>query len=174
MKKLHEIIAPLEEWEEEWQETENSPERPGKEADVPEDEQDNKKLKVVLTELIIGIFFLGVLWEAAGVWFVKDKSGYTIGLLIGVMLAAAMAIHMAWSLERALELPQGDAQKKIQTNSICRYGIIAVVLGAVMCTDFANPLASFLGIMSLKVAAYLQPFTHKCLQKIYKNEEEPS
>ena len=178
MKKLHEIIAPLEEWEEQEELQDESEEGTGiltqTETAGSGETQDKDQLRHVLIELLVGIAVLGITWELIGVWFVKDKLGYCVGLLIGALLAAAMAMHMARSLDRALELPQADAQKKIRTNSICRYLIIVVVLGVVMYTGIANPLAAFLGIMSLKVAAYLQPFTHKYLQKIYKNEEEPS
>lgn len=174
VKKLHEIIAPLEEWEEDDQEGENPLEQYETEAGVPADDQDKQKLRHVLRELIAGILFFGIICEAVGVWFVKDRFGYTVGILIGVILAVAMAIHMAWTLDRALDLPQTDAQKKIRTGSISRYAIIVLILGIMMYTGFANPLAGFLGLMSLKVAAYLQPFTHKLLQKRFKNEEEPS
>ncbi|MDD3206330.1 MAG: ATP synthase subunit I [Lachnospiraceae bacterium] len=128
----------------------------------------------VLIELLAGILGIGILGELIGVWFVADKFGYSIGLLVGILLAMAMAVHMAWAINRVLDLDKGAAEKQMRANSILRYTFIVVALVIVMVTKTANPLAAFLGIMSLKVAAYIQPITHKLVQKISKNEEKAS
>ena len=47
--------------------------------------------------------------------------------------------------------------------------VIVIVMALVMVSGFANPLAAFLGLMGLKVAAYLQPFTHRICAKFYKD-----
>ena len=130
------------------------------------------KLNKVLLELLIAIIVCGVTFEAVGVWLVADKMGYSTGLLIGVLIALVMAVHMAWVLDMAVGLERGEAEKKIRLHSILRYLFVMIMLAIVMYTGIANPLASFLGVMSLKVAAYLQPITHKVMQKIQKNEEE--
>ncbi len=130
------------------------------------------KLNKVLLELLAAIVGCGVFFQAAGVWFVTDKIGYSTGLLIGILIALAMAVHMAWALDMAVDLERGEAEKRIRLHSILRYLFVTVMLAVVMYTGIANPLASFLGVMCLKVAAYLQPITHKFLQKIQKNEEE--
>lgn len=141
---------------------------------IPVDRKEDKIPHLILKELFVGILVFGLLCEFIGVWFVADKMGYCLGVLIGVILAAGMAAHMSWSLEKSLDLVQGEAEKQIRKYSVIRYFVIVVVFAVVMVTHLANPLAAFLGIMSLKVAAYLQPFTHKCYKKIYKDEEEPS
>ncbi|MDD2970957.1 MAG: ATP synthase subunit I [Lachnospiraceae bacterium] len=129
------------------------------------------KLPHVLAELIAGIVLCGIVLEIPGIWFVKDPLGYSVGLLIGIVMAVLMAVHMAWSLDKALDLVREDAEKKIRMNSMTRYFTIVIILGVMMYFRIGNPLAAFLGLMSLKVAAYLQPFTHKYMQKIYKNED---
>ena len=103
--------------------------------------------------------------EAVGLIFVKDRLFYSIGLLIGILCAMGMAVHMAWSLNMALDLGESGAVKKMQLHNLLRYGIVVVVIFALWLSGIGNPVVAFLGIMGLKVAAYLQPFTHKLFRR---------
>ena len=124
-----------------------------------------RKLNDALPALILGIFLWGVFWQLAGVWFVTDKLGCSIGLWIGVLIVVGMSIHMAWSLDIAVDCGEKGAASIMTKHNMIRYAVVVVVLGAVMVTGIANPLTAFLGIMGLKVAAYLQPFTHKLFRR---------
>lgn len=118
-----------------------------------------------LPDLFAGILIFGALAELIPVWFVNDKAGYTIGLLIGIVTAMFVAWHMAWSLDRAFDLDEGTATKRLQKNSAVRYGVQLTVLGILIITEAGNPLSAFLGMWSLKVAAYTAPFTHKLFRR---------
>lgn len=118
-----------------------------------------------LPDLLAGILIFGALAEIIPVWFVNDKAGYTIGLLIGIVTAMFVAWHMAWSLDRAFEFDEGTATKRLQKNSALRYGVQLIVLGILIITEAGNPLSAFLGMWSLKVAAYTAPFTHKLFRR---------
>lgn len=118
-----------------------------------------------LPDLFAGILIFGALAEIIPVWFVNDKAGYTIGLLIGIVTAMFVAWHMAWSLNRAFEFDEGTATKRLQKNSALRYGVQLIVLGILIITEAGNPLSAFLGMWSLKVAAYMAPFTHKLFRR---------
>ena len=122
-------------------------------------------LSDVLPDLLIGILLYGVVCEAVGLIFVKDRLFYSIGLLIGILCAMGMAVHMAWSLNMALDLGESGAVKKMQLHNLLRYGIVVVVVFALWLSGIGNPVVAFLGIMGLKVAAYLQPFTHKLFRR---------
>ncbi len=122
-------------------------------------------LSDVLPDLLIGILLYGVVCEAVGLIFVKDRLFYSTGLLIGILCAMGMAVHMAWSLNRALDLGESGAVKKMQLHNLLRYGIVVVVIFALWLSGIGNPVVAFLGIMGLKVAAYLQPFTHKLFRR---------
>ena len=122
-------------------------------------------LSDVLPDLLIGILLYGVVCEAVGLIFVKDRLFYSIGLLIGILCAMGMAVHMAWSLNMALDLGESGAVKKMQLHNLLRYGIVVVVIFALWLSGLGNPVVAFLGIMGLKVAAYLQPFTHKLFRR---------
>lgn len=118
-----------------------------------------------LWELILGILLYGCICQIIGLFFVENKFSYSTGLWVGLLTAVAAAIHMWWSLDRALDLDEGTAGKKLQAQSIVRYAIIVMVMAITMISGVTNPLAAFLGIMGLKVAAYLQPFTHKLIRR---------
>ena len=138
-----------------------------------EEKQGGKKKGIInntLLELFVGILFWGVICQAAGVWIVIDKPGYSIGLWIGIFLAALSGTHMWWALDRFLEYAGDAAVKLITRHNIIRYMVIVIVMALVMISGFANPLSAFLGLMGLKVAAYLQPFTHKICAKFYQDQ----
>ena len=122
-------------------------------------------LSDVLPDLLIGILLYGVVCEAVGLIFVKDRLFYSIDLLTGILCAMGMAVHMAWSLNMALDLGESGAVKKMQLHNLLRYGIVVVVIFALWLSGIGNPIVAFLGIMGLKVAAYLQPFTHKLFRR---------
>lgn len=121
-----------------------------------------------LFELLLGIIGWGVICQLAGVWFVSDKQSYSMGVWIGVVIAAGAAVHMWWGLDKALDASQDAAIKQMQKYNIIRYLVIVLAMGLVMVSGIANPLSTFLTIMGLKVAAYVQPFTHKICTKFYK------
>jgi heme O synthase-like polyprenyltransferase len=127
-----------------------------------------KKLKEInesLPDLILGILLFGILAEVLPIWFIQDKAGYTIGLILGVMTAVFAAWHMAWSMDKAFDYDEGTATKQLQKSSTLRYGVQLIVLGVLLVTGVGNPIAAVLGMWSLKVAAYLAPFTHKLIRR---------
>lgn len=126
-----------------------------------------------LIELLSGILLFEIVCELIGVFFVKDAVKYSAGLWIGAVLACASAIHMFWSLRCNFEM-NGNNEKGAQSYAIrynlIRYILIFAVFLVVCLTDFVYPLATFLGIMGLKVGAYLQPLTYKFILKIKKEK----
>lgn len=130
-----------------------------------------KQINRALVELWIGILFSGLVFQFAGMWLAEDKLLYTVALWIGIILALVTVVHMYRTLDQALDLGAG-AQKAVTVANMVRYACIVIVFVIVMLTKVLNPLITFLGIMSLKVAAYLQPFTHKLCNKVF-HEVDP-
>lgn len=126
-----------------------------------------------LFELWIGEIFFGILCQlvgiVVGVCILKRPVGlYSIGLWIGVLTAGLGSYHMWYSLEIATTLPEKEAGKMMGTRYLIRYVALIIVLGVLYYTNIGNAFAAFLGYMSMKAAAYLQPFTHKLSSKIYR------
>lgn len=119
----------------------------------------------------IGMLFFGVCCQAVGALVVKDQGRYAGSLWFGIAFAFAASIHMYRTLERAMAVG-ADASKLMTRGYLFRYGMIAFVLILISLTEMLNPLIVFLGYMSLKVTAYIQPFTHKLCNILF-HETDP-
>ena len=119
-----------------------------------------------LLEMWLGTVLFGAVCQLGLVWFLKDKLGYSIGLWLGIMAALLTIFHLSVSLEKALDLDEGGAKKHMVTQNLVRYFVLILFLVVLMITDFANPLAAFLGLMGVKAGAYLQPVLYKVFGKI--------
>ena len=134
-----------------------------------------KKHNTTLIELWVGIVFVALICLLAGIWFVENELAYALGILVGGITATYLAWHMARSIDKMLDRAEagGDAGAGMRVSSLLRYGIVVLVLVAsAMMPEWVNPISVFIGIIGLKVAAYLQPFTHKIVFKVFGWEEE--
>ena len=131
-----------------------------------------KRWNRTVLELESGILLFGLVCQAAGVWFVQDKASYSVGLWIGIGMAALCGIHMYITLDRAFDGPEGDVGRRMTVANITRYVVIVVVFMALAAAGIGNPIVTFVGIMGLKVAAYMQPFTHQLTNKLF-HETDP-
>lgn len=127
-----------------------------------------KKIDETLKVLMIGILVFGVVCQLGGMFFVESMLKYTLGLWIGIALALACAWHMWWTLDKNMTRNadnEGAAKAYSIKHSVLRYTVICVVFVGLCLTDFAYPLAAFLGVMGLKIGAYLHPVINKILHK---------
>lgn len=123
-----------------------------------------KRINPALPQLIVGILLYGIVIQLTGMWFVKDKQAYTLGLWIGVALAIGMAINMAIVILDAVD-GMATTGRTVRTGfwSVLRYVVVVGVFVAAWYFELANPLIMFLGLMGLKVSAYLQPIFSKII-----------
>lgn len=129
------------------------------------------EINTALPGLWCGTFLYGMVCQVIGIFLPIDRVKYSIGLWIGILMAAAMAFHMSYILFTSLELGAKNAQAAITKHSMLRYFAVVVILGILMMTDFSNPIAAFVGVMGLKAGAYLHPFMIK-IGKLLKNQRE--
>lgn len=128
-------------------------------------------LKRTVLELLLGILLFGLLFEFAGLLFVTDKLSHSVGIGCGVLIAAGMAIHMAYNINDALDWDAEQAAKALRRGSMLRYATVVLITMLLAYFKIGNVISCFLGIMSLKTAAYSQPVVHKVINKIFKIEE---
>lgn len=121
------------------------------------------KINPVLKELIIGIILFGIVCQIIGAFFTKDQLRYALSLWLGCIGAVAWAIHMYYTLDRALDMDEGNASKAARNGYMIRYGVITLLLGICALSGYINPVVTFLGLMGLKAGAYMQPAVHKIL-----------
>lgn len=120
-----------------------------------------KKANETLKELLIGVGIYGVTAEIICLIIGYDILHVSAGLLTGVLTAAGMAIHMNRALEDALDLGEKGALAHIRKTYFIRITVVFIILGAVVYFKIGNVFAVLVGVMSLKLAAYMQPAVHK-------------
>lgn len=124
------------------------------------------KANQTLAELVIGILCFGVICQIVGIFLAHDQLAYAVSLWIGIIAAVGMVFHMNHTINKALSCDEGTAEKMTRSSYFLRYGCAMVLLGVAAATGLTNLIVMFLGIMGLKIGAYLQPFMHKLLQKL--------
>lgn len=130
------------------------------------------KINRTLLGLFAGILFLGILGELVGILFIERKLYYTIGWLYGIVLSLFMAWHMWRALDKGLDRNETSATKYMILSNMIRYAVVAVCYILLVVLDIGNPIAAFVGLLTLKPAAYLQPFADKCLKRLLHWEDE--
>lgn len=131
-----------------------------------------RKINRTVLEMHIGILFLGIICQIAGALIVTDQRFYACSLWFGICLSMVSAVHMYRTLDMALDFDEKNAAKAITRGYLIRYVLLVVILSIIMVTEVMNPLVVFMGYMSLKVTAYLQPITHKLCNKMF-HETDP-
>lgn len=132
-----------------------------------------KRINDVLPELVAEILAYGLIAWILGVWFVEDKLRYSTGLWIGIAVAIGMAVHMAIVILDSVDLAI-EKKAKVRTTlfSMLRYVVVAALFVIVAYFRLGNVIAMFVGVMGLKVAAYLQPFVRKLRTKRDKRSDD--
>ena len=128
-----------------------------------------RRLNKALPELVLGILLYGMIVWIAGIWFVEDKLLYSTGIWLGMGIAVMMAVHMAVVIENAVSLSSG--QGKLIAMSLFRYMAVAAAFFCIAYFNIGNPIAAFIGVMGLKIAAYMQPLIHKIILRLQGREE---
>ena len=119
-----------------------------------------------LRELILGAAVYCILWEAALLIFADRKLYCSVGLVLGFVICLVLAVSMAGSIAVAVTLDEKGAKAFTQRKAAIRYLLACAVIILLAVTGFGSPLTCFAGLMGLKVGAYIQPFTHRLIEKI--------
>lgn len=121
--------------------------------------------KMTLYELLAGIVLCLMVFLLGNI-FASSHLAYTLGLLLGGVIAGFMSMHMYNALQQAMLYDSETAAKKVQKGTILRVLLMmAGLAAALLLPDWFSVIGVALGVLSLKFSAYLQPLTHKFLQK---------
>ena len=116
-----------------------------------------RRMNEALPGLVVTILLYGLVLELAGVWFVEDKMKYSIGLWYGVAIAVGLAINLAMVIFDAVAMGDSEhANRRIIAKSILRYVVVVVLFFILGYFNFGNLFMAFVGVLGLKVSAYLQ------------------
>ena len=134
-----------------------------------------RKVNDTLTELLAGILVFGIIVQiiehiVAAVCpdFAGSVPSFVTGLWIGIATAVGLAVHMYHSIEKALGMKSGKAESYMRKTYLIRTLAMVAVAALVYLLDAGYVMASFLGMLSLKFGALLQPLMHKLLIKFKK------
>ncbi len=122
------------------------------------------QVKETIIGFLIGIGIYAVLIELVGFFFSEDLFSYTLGLLFGVVVAIFLIIHMAKTLDRALDLPQEQAVKYTRRQSFLRLAVMLAAMVIALMVEQFNFIAVILGMLGLKMGAFIAP---KLLKRLY-------
>ena len=125
-----------------------------------------RTLNSALPGLLAGILLYAVPTELIGLLLVPDKRRYTVGLLAGIALACYMAVHMALAIRSATDFrTEKQAKATVVLHAILRYGVVAAVFFLIAFFDLGYFWATAIGILGLKISAYLQPTFQKIMDR---------
>lgn len=123
-----------------------------------------KQVKKTFVGFLIGIGIYAVLAEIAGIILSQDILTFTLGLVFGVIVAILLFLHMADTLDKALDLPKKRAGNYIRLQSFFRLALMLLALVIGMLVDKLNFVAVVIGLLGLKIGALSTPFF---LKKLY-------
>lgn len=121
------------------------------------------QVRETMTGFLIGIGIYAVLIEAVGIFFSENILSYTLGLLFGLVIAIFLIVHMAQTLNRALDLSQEQAAKYTRRQSFLRLAVMLVAMIIALLVDQFNFITVILGMLGLKIGALIAPFFLKRL-----------
>lgn len=134
-----------------------------------------KKINETLAELLAGILAAGILIQlvelvvaAVQPALAGSVPAFVTGFWLGIAGAMGLAAHMYRSIDRALDMQPGDAEKYMRRAYLLRTVAILLVVGIVYFLHLGYVMATFLGVLCLKFGAFLQPLMHKLWEKFQK------
>ena len=122
-----------------------------------------------LCDLYFGIGILSLILAVAGSFIAENKLSFILGVIYGGIVAVILVSHMYQGLERTLDYDEEGARKHAQKMAGIRMWImLAAVAVAMYFSEYFHLAGVVLGILTLKVSAYMQPFIHRRItSKIY-------
>ena len=118
------------------------------------------KRNPMLIKLLSGMTAYLLLGELVILLFFRDDIYIGIGFFEGYLMALFMVFHMAYSIEDAVFMREDDALKHTRKSYAFRILIFVIVFSLIIFLKLGNIIAILFGIFSLKVSAYIQPFTN--------------
>jgi hypothetical protein len=129
-----------------------------------------KKLQnQTLADLILGIIIYGIAAAVLVLVIAENKAGCFISLILGLACAVFLIWHMSYVLERAVYMGEDSAVKYSRKRYVIRLFVVAASIGICVAVPGLEPICALIGMLALKLAAYMQPLIHKYITtKIYK------
>lgn len=127
-----------------------------------------KELKQTVAELLAGIWILALALLLVTLPVMGCFSGWEtshtkvlLGFTLGGALSSFMAVHMAISIDGAVDKDEDAALNHTRKMYAIRTAIVFVAVVLLYYTGWVNLISLFVGVFLLKPAVYMQPLLHR-------------
>lgn len=127
----------------------------------------DRNMRSLILEVSAGIVLFAAVSMAAAL-FLFPKRAVFAGLLLGMVLALAMFLSMALTIEGAVKTKNSKAiQRRSVVGAVIRYVLFFTILMLVIVrlSSWFNPIAVLVGIFGFKAGAFLQPVIHGIISR---------
>jgi hypothetical protein len=115
--------------------------------------------KETLKRLLAGICIIGLLEEIILLIVSENHMAATLGILLGLWVAAVNSVYIYHSLGKALELDEKSSAKAMRRPVLIRYCFMGIAIAiSLLYPQIFSPIGTILGLLSMKLSAYVQPF----------------
>ena len=115
---------------------------------------------MLVAELII-IIFLPSEW----------KLSCAIGMFFGVVYAVFASVHLSTCIRKVV-YGRSNPRSTLVIGYSVRFLVMLLVFAALYFLNIGNLIAALIGMFSMKLAAYLEPFTNKLISGDKENNSE--
>lgn len=115
-------------------------------------------VKETFVGFLLGLAIYAVGVEVVGIIFSEDALSYTLGLAIGVVAAILIFLHMAWTLDRAMDYPESEATKYVRMQTFLRLAVMLLIMLPGVFVQGISFIPLVLGLLGLKIGALIAPF----------------
>ena len=128
------------------------------------------RIKIVLKEdrtlheMLLGIAAVNILLAIAAA-MIPNRQQALAGVLTGTVIAFVYVIHMAVTMDDAMNLDEKGAVTQVRKQMLIRYLFVFAVGGSALYFKIAHPVFLVLSVITIKAGAYLQPVIHKILKR---------
>jgi hypothetical protein len=121
-----------------------------------------KHINETFKALEIGIGCYGLVYLLLGIIIAPNKQSFLYGAILGLVIAYLLSIHLYVTIHKSVDMEEKRATN--YTSLMAGARILIMIVAIVLALTFPkifNTLAVFLGILGLKVSAYMEPFISK-------------
>lgn len=115
--------------------------------------------------IMVYMILFSLIMEIIGILLVDDAKAFTIGLAFGLVFSILKLMLMKNSIKKSVTMPEAKAQRYANVQYMIRYLLTGIVLLVAALEPTINLLGVFLGLLSMKVGAYMQLFVIKRNEK---------
>lgn len=122
---------------------------------------ENETLRYMLAAIAAQGIVIALLTAVYAVTTESSLIYLILGLIIGVAVSIFMTIHLAYTIEAAVELSEKAATGKMRSQLAVRYVVACAAIIVCGVFKFASPITCIIGIFTMKFSAYIAQFMLK-------------